>query len=90
MGFHTGPRRPLARADCRFLAEIVGVRCSAARVPPRAPLERGNDLAFVFLTGTATEWLRLITPDGLTIGPNLFGTTFYTLVGATGRAVVMP
>ena len=37
-------------------------------------------LAVVFLTGTAAEWLRLITREGLTIGTNLFGTTFYALI----------
>jgi cytochrome c oxidase subunit 3 len=34
-----------------------------------------------FLTLTAIEWRRLIFGEGLTIGTNLFGTTFYSLVG---------
>jgi cytochrome c oxidase subunit III len=34
-----------------------------------------------FITGTAVEWYGLIVRDGLTIGTNLFGTTFYSLVG---------
>ena len=34
-----------------------------------------------FLTGTAVEWYGLIVRNGLTIGTNLFGTTFYSLVG---------
>jgi len=34
-----------------------------------------------FLALTAREWARLIGTDGLTIATNLFGTTFYTLVG---------
>jgi cytochrome c oxidase subunit 3/cytochrome o ubiquinol oxidase subunit 3 len=34
-----------------------------------------------FLVLTAREWVRLIGTDGLTIATNLFGTTFYTLVG---------
>lgn len=34
-----------------------------------------------FLAGTALEWRRLIATDGLTIGTNLFGTTYYSLVG---------
>ena len=38
-------------------------------------------LAGVFLTGTALEWKRLIVEEGLTIRTNLFGTTFYSLVG---------
>jgi cytochrome c oxidase subunit 3 len=35
-----------------------------------------------FLAGTAREWHRLITRDGLLLSTNLFGTTFYSLVGA--------
>ena len=34
-----------------------------------------------FLTGTALEWYGLIVGRGLTVGTNLFGTTFYSLVG---------
>jgi len=46
-------------------------------------------LAIVFLTGTAAEWLRLITREGLTIGTNLFGTTFYALVGLHASHVIV-
>src|SRR5262245_2867909 len=38
-------------------------------------------LGVAFLAGTAYEWYRLIVNHGLTLGTNLFGTTFYTLVG---------
>jgi cytochrome c oxidase subunit 3/cytochrome o ubiquinol oxidase subunit 3 len=31
--------------------------------------------------GTAREWHRLIYEKGLTISTNLFGTTYYSLVG---------
>jgi cytochrome c oxidase subunit 3 len=34
-----------------------------------------------FLIGTGVEWHRLIYHDGLTIRTNLFGTTYYSLVG---------
>lgn len=34
-----------------------------------------------FLSATAVEWHRLIFEDGLTISTNLFGSTYYTLVG---------
>ena len=34
-----------------------------------------------FLYGTAQEWHRLIFERGLTISTNLFGTTYYSLVG---------
>ena len=46
-------------------------------------------LAVVFLANTAAEWLRLITRDGLTIGTNLFGTTFYALVGLHASHVIV-
>src|SRR5713226_3250213 len=38
-------------------------------------------LGAVFLTGTAREWRHLIYDEGLTIQTNLFGTTYYSLVG---------
>ncbi|MEO8025212.1 MAG: heme-copper oxidase subunit III [Bryobacteraceae bacterium] len=56
-------------------------------------LERGQMLAFkvlwfltfalgaIFLVGTGLEWEHLIYTAGLTISTNLFGTTYYSLVG---------
>src|SRR4029077_4057688 len=56
-------------------------------------LERGRRGAFLalwfftvvlgglFLYGTGQEWRRLIYEHGLTISTNLFGTTYYSLVG---------
>src|SRR5262249_22979551 len=38
-------------------------------------------LGGLFLFGTAVEWRRLIYEHGLTISTNLFGTTYYSLVG---------
>jgi len=38
-------------------------------------------LGAVFLAGTAREWRHLIYDQGLTIQTNLFGTTYYSLVG---------
>jgi cytochrome c oxidase subunit 3/cytochrome o ubiquinol oxidase subunit 3 len=38
-------------------------------------------LGLEFLAGTALEWHRLVYREGLTIGTNLFGTTYYSLVG---------
>jgi cytochrome c oxidase subunit III len=38
-------------------------------------------LGVIFLAGTAREWYGLIYHKGLTISTNLFGTTFYSLVG---------
>jgi cytochrome c oxidase subunit 3/cytochrome o ubiquinol oxidase subunit 3 len=56
-------------------------------------LERGRHRGFLclwfltfvlgglFLFGTGQEWHRLICEKGLTISTNLFGTTYYSLVG---------
>jgi cytochrome c oxidase subunit 3/cytochrome o ubiquinol oxidase subunit 3 len=38
-------------------------------------------LGTIFLVGTAREWHHLIFDKGLTISTNLFGTTYYSLVG---------
>jgi cytochrome c oxidase subunit III len=41
-------------------------------------------LGGLFLYGTGQEWHRLIYEHGLTISTNLFGTTYYSLVGLHG------
>ncbi|HVA45354.1 MAG TPA: heme-copper oxidase subunit III [Pirellulales bacterium] len=46
-------------------------------------------LGIAFLLGTAYEWRELIVEHQLTIGRNLFGSTFYTLVGFHGLHVTM-
>lgn len=38
-------------------------------------------LGALFLYGTGQEWRRLIYEHGLTVSTNLFGTTYYSLVG---------
>ena len=38
-------------------------------------------LGAIFLGGTGLEWRHLIREEGLTIQRNLFGTTYYSLVG---------
>jgi cytochrome c oxidase subunit III len=45
-------------------------------------------LGAIFLLGTAQEWHKLISKDGLTISTNLFGTTFYSLVGLHASHVI--
>ena len=64
-------------------------------------LDRGARGAFValwlatmalggaFLFGTGQEWHRLIHEHGLTISTNLFGTTYYSLVGLHAFHVVV-
>lgn len=46
-------------------------------------------LGVIFLAGTAMEWQKLIVHDGLTIRTNLFGTTFYSLVGLHATHVIL-
>jgi cytochrome c oxidase subunit 3/cytochrome o ubiquinol oxidase subunit 3 len=51
-------------------------------------------LGVLFLLGTAYEWYGLISRHHLTISRNLFGTTYYTLVGlhalhVTGGVTIM-
>src|SRR6185295_16139443 len=70
-----------------LLASSVTIHVAGRR------LERNDSRAFlvfwlitialgaVFMFGTAQEWRRLIYEHGLTISTNLFGTTYYSLVG---------
>ncbi len=46
-------------------------------------------LAALFLGATAIEWHSLITVHHLTISTNLFGTTFYSLVGLHASHVIV-
>jgi cytochrome c oxidase subunit 3/cytochrome o ubiquinol oxidase subunit 3 len=46
-------------------------------------------LGAIFLIGTGIEWHELIYVDGLTIQTNLFGTTFYSLVGLHATHVIV-
>lgn len=46
-------------------------------------------LGTIFITFTGLEWHELIYRDGLTIQTNLFGTTYYSLVGLHATHVVV-
>jgi cytochrome c oxidase subunit 3/cytochrome o ubiquinol oxidase subunit 3 len=46
-------------------------------------------LGGIFIAGTGHEWYQLIYRDGLTIRTNLFGTTFYSLVGLHASHVIV-
>jgi len=46
-------------------------------------------LGLEFIIGTGLEWHRLIYQHGLTIHTNLFGTTYYSLVGLHATHVVV-
>jgi cytochrome c oxidase subunit 3 len=77
---------PIVFTICLLLSSLTAH--SAVRA-----LDRGKTNAFgrwwlltialgaIFLFGTAREWRHLILDEGLTISTNLFGTTYYSLVG---------
>jgi cytochrome c oxidase subunit III len=46
-------------------------------------------LGAIFLIGTGIEWHTLIYEKGLTISTNVFGTTFYSLVGLHASHVII-
>jgi cytochrome c oxidase subunit 3 len=64
-------------------------------------LRRGKSKAFLlwwgatlalglkFIQGTASDWRRMIYQDGFTVKTNLFGTTYYSLVGLHASHVIV-
>ena len=96
----TGPY-PNQVLDLPILATICLLSSSLTVVLAEHAFRRGNIggfrlwwlitilLAVVFLGSTASEWRRLIFKDHLTISTNLFGTTFYSLVGLHASYVIV-
>ena len=84
-----------------ILATICLLSSSVTVVLAERAFRRGNNsrfqlwwlitilLAVAFLGSTAIEWRRLIFRDNLTISTNLFGTTFYSLVGLHASHVIV-
>ncbi|MFZ0923290.1 MAG: cytochrome c oxidase subunit 3, partial [Candidatus Acidiferrales bacterium] len=46
-------------------------------------------LGLKFIIGTGTEWYRMIYHEGFTIQTNLFGTSYYSLVGLHAFHVIV-
>ncbi len=105
----SGPT-PAQVLDVPYFTSICLFSSSLTILLAEKALHRGNIKVFsifwfvtialgvIFLIGTAKEWYRLIYTDGLTISTNLFGTTFYSLVGlhafhvivgATGLTIIL-
>jgi len=88
----SGPT-PAQVLDVPYFASICLFSSSLTILLSEKALHRGNiklfgvfwfltlALGVVFLVETGIEWYHLIYHDGLTISTNLFGTTFYSLVG---------
>ncbi len=64
---------------------LAGYRTSRFQILVAATILLGCE----FLRQTAMEWRHLIAVDHLTITTNLFGTTFYSLVGLHASHVVI-
>jgi cytochrome c oxidase subunit 3 len=96
----TGPY-PKDVLELPFLATICLLSSSVTVVLAEHAFRRGHNggfrlwwlitilLAVAFLGSTAIEWRRLIFRDHLTISTNLFGTTFYSLVGLHASHVIV-
>jgi cytochrome c oxidase subunit 3 len=96
----TGPY-PNQVLDLPILATICLLSSSVTVVLAERAFRRGHAggfrlwwlitilLAAAFLGSTAIEWRRLIFRDHLTISTNLFGTTFYSLVGLHASHVIV-
>jgi cytochrome c oxidase subunit 3/cytochrome o ubiquinol oxidase subunit 3 len=86
--------------DLPVLATICLLSSSASAALGSRALGRGDarrcgawlvvtlGLGAIFLLSTAREWYGLIHQHHLTIGTNLFGTTFYPLVGLHASHVI--
>jgi cytochrome c oxidase subunit 3/cytochrome o ubiquinol oxidase subunit 3 len=85
---------PIFNSICLFASSLTIVRAERAVEQGdlkefRRWLELTIALGVVFIMGTAREWVRLIFLEGLTISTNLFGTTFYSLVGLHAFHVIV-
>ena len=92
---------PVQLLDVPILATICLLSSSVTVVLAERAFRRGHTgefqlwwlitilLAAIFLGSTASEWQRLIFKNHLTISTNLFGTTFYSVVGLHASHVIV-
>jgi cytochrome c oxidase subunit 3/cytochrome o ubiquinol oxidase subunit 3 len=85
---------PILGTICLLSSSLTIMRAEKAIVEERMAsftlwLAATITLSAFFLIDTALEWKKLIYRDGLTISTNLFGTTFYSLVGLHATHVVV-
>ena len=85
---------PVVSTVCLLSSSVTVALATRALAAGR--VARGGSWLFVtvvlglaFLGSTAREWRRLIVERGLTIGTNLFGSTFYPLVGLHASHVIL-
>jgi len=85
---------PIFNSICLFASSATIVAAVRALRAGRLAAFRGwwlatLALAIEFLAGTGAEWHELIYHRGLTVRTNLFGTTYYSLVGLHAAHVVV-
>lgn len=87
---------PLALANTFFLLSSSWTMARAARGLARGAIAEFHRwlyltiaLGAAFLITTGIEWKHLIVDAGLTISRNLFGTTYFTLLGFHAAHVTM-
>ena len=86
---------PLFMSICLFASSatitlaVNALRRGEPACLPRVVGESRSRWRWPSSTGTGLEWKRLIVEKGLTIRTNLFGTTFYSLVGLHAFHVIV-
>ncbi len=101
LGKSVGGPTPRQLLELPILNSICLLSSSATITVALRALRKGDTKAFsrwwlltillggYFLFGTGQEWHRLIYEKGFTIQTNLFGTTFYLLVGLHATHVII-
>jgi cytochrome c oxidase subunit III len=101
IGKSLGGPYPAEVLETPIIATICLLSSSLTIVLAERAFERANSGGFrlwwagtivlgaFFLALTAEEWFRLITGPRLTISANLFGATFYSLVGLHASHVIV-
>jgi len=85
---------PIVNTICLLLSSVT-ITCAVRALGRAGGFKFGAwwfatiALGIYFLIGTGREWMRLINEKGLTISTNLFGTTFYSLVGLHASHVLV-
>jgi cytochrome c oxidase subunit III len=87
-------RLPILNSVCLLSSSVTITLAVRALIKERTRQFAGWWLATIalggyFLFGTGVEWRHLIYEKGLTIKTNVFGSTFYSLVGLHASHVVL-
>jgi cytochrome c oxidase subunit 3/cytochrome o ubiquinol oxidase subunit 3 len=86
-------KAPIVTTICLLSSSLTMYRAIAALQKGRTRVFRAFWFATfllgtIFIGGTAIEWRHLIYRENLTIHTNLFGTTYYSLVGLHALHVI--